>query len=171
MHVCAWGGGHHPVEAELDERLRSGCACPVRPCCLLQGCIELLKRSGVEMKGKTAAVVGRSNIVGLPVALLLQNEDATVTMVHSRTPNAGGVLTSFGLDLLWVRLRSSNPVYVSLLVNMNCFPVSEVSTYLQHGMQIGRCILVSHASCCTHRAVSRCCKGRRAAVSRGSLTS
>lgn len=42
------------------------------------------------MKGKTAAVVGRSNIVGLPVALLLQNEDATVTMVHSRTPNAGG---------------------------------------------------------------------------------
>jgi 5,10-methylene-tetrahydrofolate dehydrogenase/methenyl tetrahydrofolate cyclohydrolase len=43
------------------------------------------------MKGKTAAVVGRSNIVGLPVALLLQNEDATVTMVHSRTPNAGGV--------------------------------------------------------------------------------
>jgi 5,10-methylene-tetrahydrofolate dehydrogenase/methenyl tetrahydrofolate cyclohydrolase len=58
-------------------------------CACLQGCIELLKRSGVEMKGKTAAVVGRSNIVGLPVALLLQNEDATVTMVHSRTPNAG----------------------------------------------------------------------------------
>lgn len=55
-----------------------------------QGCIELLKRSGVQMAGKTAAVVGRSNIVGLPVALLLQNEDATVTMVHSRTPNAGG---------------------------------------------------------------------------------
>lgn len=58
-------------------------------CSCLQGCIELLKRSGVDMKGKTAAVVGRSNIVGLPVALLLQNEDATVTMVHSRTPNAG----------------------------------------------------------------------------------
>lgn len=56
----------------------------------LQGCIELLKRSGVQMAGKTAAVVGRSNIVGLPVALLLQNEDATVTIVHSRTPNAGG---------------------------------------------------------------------------------
>lgn len=55
----------------------------------VQGCIELLKRSGVKMSGKTAAVVGRSNIVGLPVALLLQNEDATVTMVHSRTPNAG----------------------------------------------------------------------------------
>lgn len=61
----------------------------VARCSLLQGCIELLKRSGVQMKGKTAAVVGRSNIVGLPVALLLQNEDATVTMVHSRTPNAG----------------------------------------------------------------------------------
>lgn len=61
----------------------------VHVCDGLQGCIELLRRSGVQMSGKTAAVVGRSNIVGLPVALLLQNEDATVTMVHSRTPNAG----------------------------------------------------------------------------------
>jgi len=48
------------------------------------------------MAGKTAAVVGRSNIVGLPVALLLQNEDATVTMVHSRTPNAGRKERSVG---------------------------------------------------------------------------
>lgn len=39
------------------------------------------------MQGKTAVVVGRSNIVGLPAALLLQNRDATVTMVHSKTPN------------------------------------------------------------------------------------
>lgn len=40
------------------------------------------------MQGKRACVVGRSNIVGLPMALLLQNADATVTMVHSRTPDA-----------------------------------------------------------------------------------
>lgn len=40
------------------------------------------------MQGKTACVVGRSNIVGLPAALLLMNRDATVTMVHSKTPNA-----------------------------------------------------------------------------------
>lgn len=53
-----------------------------------QGCIELLERSGVQISGKRAVVVGRSNIVGLPAALLLQNRDATVTMVHSRTANA-----------------------------------------------------------------------------------
>lgn len=41
-----------------------------------------------RLQGKRACVVGRSNIVGLPMALLLQNADATVTMVHSRTPDA-----------------------------------------------------------------------------------
>lgn len=57
----------------------------------MQGCIELLERSGVPIAGKRAVVVGRSNIVGLPAALLLQNRDATVTMVHSRTPNAAEI--------------------------------------------------------------------------------
>ena len=41
-------------------------------CVLLQGCLELLDRSGVEIAGKKAVVIGRSNIVGMPVALLLQ---------------------------------------------------------------------------------------------------
>lgn len=40
------------------------------------------------VQGQRACVVGRSNIVGLPIALLLQNADATVTVVHSRTPDA-----------------------------------------------------------------------------------
>nr|KJB47088.1 hypothetical protein B456_008G010500 [Gossypium raimondii] len=53
----------------------------------LQGCLELLSRSGVSVKGKNAVVVGRSNIVGLPVSLLLLKADATVTIVHSRTPD------------------------------------------------------------------------------------
>eukprot|EP00879_Flechtneria_rotunda_P029873 GHRR01032336.1.p1 GENE.GHRR01032336.1~~GHRR01032336.1.p1 ORF type:complete len:170 (+),score=49.02 GHRR01032336.1:481-990(+) len=65
---------------------------PLYVSCTPKGCIQLLKRSGVNIAGKTAAVVGRSNIVGLPAALLLQNEDATVTMVHSRTPNAEEVV-------------------------------------------------------------------------------
>lgn len=51
----------------------------------LQGCLELLSRSGISIKGKKAVVVGRSNIVGLPVSLLLLKEDATVTIVHSRS--------------------------------------------------------------------------------------
>ncbi|XP_057771068.1 bifunctional protein FolD 2-like, partial [Salvia miltiorrhiza] len=49
------------------------------------GCIEFLTRHGITIKGKNVVVVGRSNIVGLPVSLLLLKEDATVTMVHSRT--------------------------------------------------------------------------------------
>ncbi|KAL7158669.1 hypothetical protein ABFS83_02G159800 [Erythranthe nasuta] len=55
--------------------------------CTPKGCIELLHRCGVTIKGKRAVVIGRSNIVGMPAALLLQREDATVTIVHSRTKN------------------------------------------------------------------------------------
>ena len=51
----------------------------------MQGCLELLHRSGVSIKGKKAVVVGRSNIVGLPVSMLLLKADATVTIVHSHT--------------------------------------------------------------------------------------
>lgn len=60
--------------------------------CTPQGCIELLDRSGVDLKGKNAAVIGRSNLVGLPVAMLLMHRDATVTIVHSKTVNAAEVV-------------------------------------------------------------------------------
>lgn len=53
--------------------------------CTPQGCIELLDRSGVTIEGKEAVVLGRSNIVGIPVALLLMQRNATVTIAHSRT--------------------------------------------------------------------------------------
>ena len=53
--------------------------------CTPAGCVELLQRSGYEVSGKTAVVLGRSNIVGMPVAHLLQSMDATVTVCHSRT--------------------------------------------------------------------------------------
>jgi 5,10-methylene-tetrahydrofolate dehydrogenase/methenyl tetrahydrofolate cyclohydrolase len=81
--------GFHPQNiGSLAMRGRD----PMFVSCTPKGCMELLKRSGVQVSGKTAAVVGRSNIVGLPAALLLQNADATVTMVHSRTPNAEEVV-------------------------------------------------------------------------------
>jgi methylenetetrahydrofolate dehydrogenase (NADP+)/methenyltetrahydrofolate cyclohydrolase len=54
--------------------------------------VELLKRSGVVLEGAHAAVVGRSNVIGKPVAQLLLREHATVTMCHSRTPDLGAVL-------------------------------------------------------------------------------
>ncbi len=53
--------------------------------CTPAGCIELLKRSGVELEGANAVVVGRSNIVGKPAALLLLAENSTVTIAHSKT--------------------------------------------------------------------------------------
>lgn len=55
--------------------------------CTPLGVMELLRRYSVELRGKRAVVVGRSNIVGRPMALLLLNADATVTVCHSRTEN------------------------------------------------------------------------------------
>lgn len=55
--------------------------------CTPAGIIQLLKRSGIEIEGKECVVLGRSNIVGKPMALLLLRENATVTIAHSRTKN------------------------------------------------------------------------------------
>lgn len=55
--------------------------------CTPAGIIQLLKRSGIEIEGKNCVVVGRSNIVGKPMALLMLRENATVTVCHSRTRN------------------------------------------------------------------------------------
>lgn len=55
--------------------------------CTPAGVIQLLKRSGIEIAGKECVVIGRSNIVGKPMALLLLRENGTVTIAHSRTAN------------------------------------------------------------------------------------
>lgn len=55
--------------------------------CTPAGIIELLKRSNVEMEGKNCVVIGRSNIVGKPMSLLMLRENATVTICHSKTKN------------------------------------------------------------------------------------
>lgn len=60
------------------------------PCTPL-GCIELLDRAGVDCNGKHAVVLGRSNIVGMPMALLLMHKNATVTVCHSRTKDIPAV--------------------------------------------------------------------------------
>ncbi len=59
--------------------------------CTPAGLIEILKRSGITISGKRAVVLGRSNIVGKPVALLLLGENATVTICHSKTPELAAV--------------------------------------------------------------------------------
>ncbi len=60
--------------------------------CTPYGCIYLLKEAGVKIAGANAVVLGRSNIVGMPAALLLIKENATVTVVHSKTKDTPAVL-------------------------------------------------------------------------------
>jgi methylenetetrahydrofolate dehydrogenase (NADP+)/methenyltetrahydrofolate cyclohydrolase len=72
--------GFHPVNA---GRLEAGR--PALAPCTPAGVIEILKRSGIAMAGAHAVVVGRSDIVGKPAAMLLLHENATVTICHSKT--------------------------------------------------------------------------------------
>ncbi|XP_073009374.1 bifunctional protein FolD 2 [Typha latifolia] len=81
--------GFHPLNiGKLAMKGREPLFLPCTP----KGCLELLSRSGISVKGKRAVVVGRSNIVGLPVALLLLKADATVTIVHSHTQDSESII-------------------------------------------------------------------------------
>jgi methylenetetrahydrofolate dehydrogenase (NADP+)/methenyltetrahydrofolate cyclohydrolase len=55
--------------------------------CTPYGCMKMLESIGYDLRGKHAVVLGRSNIVGKPMALMLLQKDATVTVCHSRTPD------------------------------------------------------------------------------------
>jgi methylenetetrahydrofolate dehydrogenase (NADP+) / methenyltetrahydrofolate cyclohydrolase len=78
--------GFHPCNV---GRLATGLPGP--RACTPAGIIEILKRSGIAIAGKRAVVVGRSDIVGKPVALLMLHEHATVTICHSKTPDLAAV--------------------------------------------------------------------------------
>jgi methylenetetrahydrofolate dehydrogenase (NADP+)/methenyltetrahydrofolate cyclohydrolase len=78
--------GFHPVNA---GRLLIGL--PGFVACTPAGIIELLRRNEIPMKGSRAVIIGRSNIVGKPMAVLLLREHATVTVCHSRTPDLAAV--------------------------------------------------------------------------------
>lgn len=74
--------GFHPINiGRLAQKGRDPLFVPCTPA----GCIILLKKAGAKLDGAEAVVVGRSNIVGMPAALLLVKENATVTVCHSRT--------------------------------------------------------------------------------------
>jgi methylenetetrahydrofolate dehydrogenase (NADP+)/methenyltetrahydrofolate cyclohydrolase len=78
--------GLHPMNAGLLQAGRTALA-PCTPA----GVIEILKRSGIPISGQHAVVVGRSDLVGKPAAMLLLRENATVTICHSKTRNLGEV--------------------------------------------------------------------------------
>jgi 5,10-methylene-tetrahydrofolate dehydrogenase/methenyl tetrahydrofolate cyclohydrolase len=87
--------GFHPLNiGRLSMKRREPLFVPCTP----RGCIELLDRSGVVIEGRHAVVLGRSNIVGLPVAMLLLHRNATLTICHSRTANLAAVVR--GADIL-----------------------------------------------------------------------
>jgi methylenetetrahydrofolate dehydrogenase (NADP+)/methenyltetrahydrofolate cyclohydrolase len=78
--------GLHPVNAGLLQAGRTALA-PCTPA----GVIEILKRSGIPISGQHAVVVGRSDLVGKPAAMLLLHQNATVTICHSKTRDLGAI--------------------------------------------------------------------------------
>ena len=89
--------GFHPLNvASLWQKLP--CLLPCTP----KGIIKLLDKAGVQIEGKKAVVIGRSNIVGLPVSKLLLDRNATVTIAHSRTKNLAQVTSE--ADILVVAI-------------------------------------------------------------------
>lgn len=96
--------GFHPLNvASLWQKLP--CLLPCTP----KGIIKLLDKAGVEIEGKKAVVIGRSNIVGLPVSKLLLDRNATVTIAHSRTKNLAQVTSE--ADILVVAI--GKPLFVT----------------------------------------------------------
>ncbi len=83
--------GFHPLNiGRLAQKGRDPLFIPCTPF----GCMVLLEEAGINPEGKNAVVLGRSNIVGMPVALLLVRANATVTICHSRTKNLADVVRS-----------------------------------------------------------------------------
>jgi methylenetetrahydrofolate dehydrogenase (NADP+)/methenyltetrahydrofolate cyclohydrolase len=79
--------GFHPVSL---GRLVTGR--PGLVACTPAGCMEILRRGGIKIEGANAVVVGRSDIVGKPMALLLMHANATVTICHSKTRDLPGIV-------------------------------------------------------------------------------
>ena len=96
--------GFHPLNVALLWQ-KLPCLLPCTP----KGIIKLLDKAGVQIEGKKAVVIGRSNIVGLPVSKLLLDRNATVTIAHSRTKNLAQVTSE--ADILVVAI--GKPLFVT----------------------------------------------------------
>lgn len=95
--------GFHPINVG-NLMIGDDCYIPCTP----HGCMKMLEYIGYDLKGKNAVVVGRSNIVGKPVALLLLQQHATVTICHSRTKDLGAVCRE--ADVLVVAVGRANMI-------------------------------------------------------------
>ncbi|PKI44595.1 hypothetical protein CRG98_034950 [Punica granatum] len=127
--------GFHPVNmGDLAMRGREPLFIPCTP----KGCIELLIRLGVEIMGKKAVVIGRSNIVGLPTFLLLQRHHATVSVVHAFTKNpeditleADIVISAAGVPNL---VRGSWLKPGAVVIDVGTYPVEDPDS--EHGYSL-----------------------------------
>lgn len=81
--------------------------------CTPAGIIELIKRSGYKIKGKNCVVIGRSNIVGKPVAMLLMAENGTITICHSKTQGLAGICRH--ADIIVVATGSVNTLTADMV--------------------------------------------------------
>jgi methylenetetrahydrofolate dehydrogenase (NADP+) / methenyltetrahydrofolate cyclohydrolase len=97
--------GFHPINiGRLAQKGREPSFTPATP----TGCMVLLKEAGVNLDGANAVVIGRSNIVGMPVALMLMKANATVTICHSRTRNTAEIVR--GADVVIAAIGQPNYV-------------------------------------------------------------
>ena len=126
--------GFHPVNVGLLVQKR-----PRFVPCTPAGIMQLLERRGIPVAGRRAAVIGRSDIVGKPMALLLTHADATVTVCHSRTPDLPRVTRE--ADLLvaaigragFVRAEHVKPGAVVIDVGINRVESEEAAADLLEG--------------------------------------
>ena len=121
--------GFHPYNF---GRLAEGHPAVVAPGTPL-GCMELLRRSGVQLRGSRAVVIGRSAIVGRPIALMLTNADSTVTICHSRTRDLASICHE--ADILVAAIGRPRMIDASY-VKPGAF-VIDVGTTPQDGVVVG----------------------------------
>lgn len=121
--------GFHPFNAGLVAQGLPGGIEPCTP----SGIIELLDRAGVRIEGANAVVVGRSNIVGKPTALLLLKRNATVTVCHTRTKN----LADFTRNADILVAAAGKPNLITSDMVKSGAAVVDVSANRAGGIQVG----------------------------------
>jgi methylenetetrahydrofolate dehydrogenase (NADP+)/methenyltetrahydrofolate cyclohydrolase len=121
--------GFHPVNAGL---LALGLPGGVKPC-TPAGILELLERAGIPIEGANAVVVGRSNLVGKPTALLLLKRNATVTLCHTRTRDLASHTRT--ADILVAAAGQANLITQDMV--KPGASVLDVSTVWADGKQVG----------------------------------
>jgi len=121
--------GFHPINAGLVAQGFPGGVEPCTPA----GIIELLDRAGIQIEGADAVVVGRSNLVGKPTALLLLKRNATVTVCHTRTKDLASHTRS--ADILVAAAGKANLITRDMV--KSGASVVDVSTNWADGRQVG----------------------------------